>query len=70
MGLSRLQTELQTKTLQGNMGKSACFKLKPVWQANRFEGNDTPLLILALGLMELYINTANLAFPSLIRCSL
>ena len=69
MGLSGLQTKLQTKTLQGNR-KSACFKLKPVWQANSFEGNDTPLLILALGLMELYINTTNLAFPSLIGCSL
>ena len=30
MGLSGLQTELRTDTLQGNMGKSSCFKLKPV----------------------------------------
>ena len=36
VGLSGLQTELQTDTLQGNMGKSSSFKLKPVSQASSF----------------------------------
>ena len=57
MGLSELQTELWTDTLQGNMKKSSSFKLKPVSQANTFEEIDTLLLILALGLMELYIDS-------------
>ena len=53
------------------MGKSYCFKLKPVLQANSFEETDTiSLILLALGMMEFYIDAANLAFPSLIRCSL
>ena len=64
MGLSGLQTELQTDTLQGNMGK-------PVPQADTSEETDTiSLILLALASMELYIDAANLAFPSLIRCSL
>ena len=63
--------ELRTDTLQGNMGKSYCLKLKPVLQANSFEETDTiSLILLALGMMEFYIDAANLAFPSLIRCSL
>ena len=67
-GLRR--TELRTYTLQGNMGKSSCFKFKPVLQANIFEEIDTiSLILLALGLMEWYIDTAKLAFPSSIRCS-
>ena len=71
MGLSGLQTELQTDILKGHMGKSFCFKLEPVSQANTFEEIDTiSLILLALGLMELYIDAANLAFPSSIRCSL
>ena len=71
MGSSGLQTELGTDTLQGNMGNSSCFKLKPVSQANTFEETDTiSLILLALGLIELNIDAANLAFPSLIRCSL
>ena len=53
------------------MGKSSCFKLKPVLQANSFEEIDTiSLILLALRLMELYIDTADLVFPSSIRCSL
>ena len=53
------------------MGKSSCFKFKPVSQADSFEEPDTiSLTLLALGLMELYIDAANLAFPSSIRCSL
>ena len=64
-------SELQTDTLQGNMGKSSCFKLKPVSQANIFKEIDTiSLILLALGLMECYIDMANLAFPSSISCSL
>ena len=71
MDLSRLQTELRKGTLQGNMGKSSCFKLKPVSQANSFKEIDTiSLILLTLGLMEWYIDTANLAFRSSIRCSL
>ena len=71
MGLSVLQTGLRTDTLQGNMGISFWFKLKPVSQANNFEMIDTILLILlVLRLMELYIDTANLVFPSSIRYSL
>ena len=69
MGLSGLQTDtlqtdtLQTDTLQGNMGKSSCFKLKHMSQANTFEETDTiSLILLALGLMELYIDAANLTF--------
>ena len=63
--------ELRTDTLQGNMGKSSCFKLKPVWQANSFEEIiDRLFSILALGLTELYIDVTNLAFLSSIRCSL
>ena len=54
MGLSGLQMESRTDTLQGNMGKSSCFKLKPVSQENSFEEIDTiSLILLALGLMEL-----------------
>ena len=64
MDLSGLQTELRTDALEGNMEKSSCFELKPVSQANSFEEIDTILLILlALGLMKWYIDTANLAFP-------
>ena len=70
MGLSGLQTELWKDILQDNMGKSSCFKLEPVWQAERFQKIDTLLSILALRLMELYIDTTNLAFPYLKRCSL
>ena len=71
MGLSVLQTGLRTDTLQGNMGISFWFKLKPVSQANNFEMIDTILLILlVLRLMELYIDTANLVFPSSIRYNL
>ena len=70
MGLSGLQTELRTGILQDNMGKCSCFKSKPVCQAKNFEKIDTLLSILALGLIELYIDTTNLAFPSLKRCSL
>ena len=66
MGSSRLQEELQTDALQGNMGRSSCFKLKPVWQRNSFEEIDT----LLLGLIELYNDAANLAFPSSIRYNL
>ena len=63
--------ELRTDALQGNMGKSYCFILKPVLQANSFEETDTiSLILLKLGMMEFYIDAANLAFPSLIRCSL
>ena len=71
MGLSGLQTELRTGTLRGNMGKSSCFKLKPVLQANTFKETDTiSLILLALGLIELYIDASNSAFPSSVRCSL
>ena len=70
MDLTGLQTELRTGILQDNMGKSSCFKLKPVWQAKSFEKIDTLLSILALRLMELYIDTTNLAFSSSKRCSL
>ena len=71
VGVSESQTKLWTDTLQGNMGKSSCFKLKPVSQANSFEETDTiSLIILVLGLIELYIDAANLAFPSSIRFSL
>ena len=71
VGLSGLQMVLRTDILPGNKGKSSCFKLKPVLQANTFEETDTiSLILLALGLMELYIDAANLAFPSSIRCSL
>ena len=50
--LSGLQTELRTDTLQGNMRKSSCFKLKPVSQANSFEEIDAiSLILLTLGLM-------------------
>ena len=71
MGLSVLQTGLRTDTLQGNMGKSSWFKLKPVSQANSFEMIDKiSLILLVLRLMELYIDTANLAFPSSTRYSL
>ena len=63
--------QLRTNTLQGNMGKSSCFKLKSVSQANTFEETDKiSLILLALGLMELYVDAANLAFPSLVRRSL
>ena len=70
IGLSGLQRKLRTDTLQDNVGKSSCFELKPVWQANNFEEIDTLLLILALELMKLYIDATYLVFPSLIRCSL
>ena len=71
MGLSGLQTVLGTDVLQGNIVKSSCFKLKPVSQANTFEETDPiSLMLLALGLIELNIDAANLAFPSSIRCSL
>ena len=71
MGLSGLQAVLQRDILQGNMGKSSCFKLKPVSQANTFEQTDTiSLILLALGLTGLNIDAANLLFPSLIRYSL
>ena len=40
VGLSGLQTELRTDTLQGNMGKSSRFKFKPVSQADSFEETD------------------------------
>ena len=63
VGLSGLQMELRADTLQGNMGKSSCFKLKPVSQANSFEEiNKISLILLALGLKELYIDIANLVF--------
>ena len=53
------------------MGKSSCFKLKPVSQAKSVEEIDASLLIrFALGLMELYIDATNLAFLSSVRCSL
>ena len=53
VGVSESQTELRTDTLQGNMGKSSCFNIKPVLQANCFEETDTiSLIILALGLIE------------------
>ena len=69
--LSGLHTGLRKDTLQDNIGKSSCFKFKPVSQADSFEETDTiSLTLLALGLMELYIDAANLAFPSSIRCSL
>ena len=71
MGLSGLQRELLTGTLQGNMGKSSCFKLKHVLQANTFKETDTiSLILLASGLIESYIDAVNLAFPSSIRCTL
>ena len=77
VGLSGLQTDtlqtdtLQTDTLQGNMGKSSCFKLKHMSQANTFEETDTiSLILLALGLMELYIDAANLTFLSSIKRSI
>ena len=45
--------------------------MKPVSQANSFEMIDTiSLILLVLRLMELYIDTANLAFPSSTRYSL
>ena len=69
VGLSRLQTELRTVTLH-NMGKSSSFKLQPVSQANSFEETDTiSLILLELGLMKLYIEMANLAFASSVKCS-
>ena len=69
VGLSRLQTELRTVTLH-NMGKSSSFKLKPVSHANSFEETDTiSLILLELGLMKLYIEMANLAFASSVKCS-
>ena len=40
------------------MGKSFCFKLKTVLGTNNFEESEALLLILALGLMELYIDYA------------
>ena len=71
VGLSGLQTKLRTDPLQGNMGKSSCFKLKPVSQAKTSKETDTiSLILLALGLIKLYIDATNLAFPSSIRCSL
>ena len=71
VGLSGLQMEFPTETLQGNIGKSSCFKLKPLSQANSFQETDTiSLILLALILMELYIDAANLGCPSSIRCSL
>ena len=43
------------------MEKSSSFKLKPVSQENSFEETDgISLLLLVLGLIELYIYTANL----------
>ena len=53
VGLSGLQMEIPTETLQGNMGKFSCFKLKPLLQANSFQETDTiSLILLALVLME------------------
>ena len=40
------------------MGKSFCFKLKTVLGTNDIEESEALLLILALGLMELYIDYA------------
>ena len=69
VGLSRLQTELRTVTLH-NMEKSSSFKLKPVSHANSFEETDTiSLILLELGLMKLYIEMANLAFASSVKCN-
>ena len=70
MGLSQLQTEFRIDMLQDNIGKCSCFKLKPAWQATSFENIDTLLSILALELIELYIDRTNLAFSSSKRCSL
>ena len=71
MLLSGLQTKFRTGTLQGSKGKSFYFLLKPVSQANSFYEIDTiSSILLALGLMEWYIDTSNLTFPSSIRGSL
>ena len=61
MGLSGLKTGLQKYTLQGKMGKSSCFKLKPISQTVL---KRLIQVLLALGLMEMYIDTVNLIFPS------
>ena len=70
VGLSGLQMEFPTDTLQGNIGKYSCFKLQNLSQANSFQETDTiSFILLALVLMELYIDAANLGFPSPISCS-
>ena len=68
MTFSGLQRELRVDTLQGNTEKLSFFHSKPVSQANSFKEIYTiSFILLALGLMELYIDTANLAFLFSIR---